>query len=181
MSKYDPLGSFLSSQASGEAPMSFAEVEKVLGFELPASARQHPAWWSNNVGTHVNARAWREAGWKTSRVDLGSERVTFIRDPDVGREAMGVGEGDSPFVHRTSTPSATNAILIPLGELSLSALRMIDDWAEEAGVDRSKATAAILEASAAGRRRRLLETLAVAVMPSGHDSTPLIRQDRDGG
>src|SRR5258708_38249983 len=79
MSKYDPLRDFLKARPASEAPMSFPEVEEVLGFELPPSARQHPAWWSNNVGTHVNARAWREAGWKTSRVDLGSERVTFLR------------------------------------------------------------------------------------------------------
>ncbi|HLZ75353.1 DUF7662 domain-containing protein [Phenylobacterium sp.] len=178
MSKYDPLAHFLKTQKSAETPMSFLEIEKVLGFELPPSARQHPAWWSNNVGTHVNARAWREAGWRTSRVDLGSERVTFVRDPDFGRDAMGVSEGESPFIHRPAGPSA-KAVVIPLDGLSLSALRMIDDWAEEAGVDRSTATAAILEASAAGRRRRLLESLSVAVMPPGHDSTALIRQDRD--
>lgn len=179
MGKYDPLKNFLKSQASSEAPMSFPDVENILGFELPPSARRHPAWWSNNVGTHVNARAWREVGWKTSRVDLGSERVTFVRDPEFGREPMGVSESDSPFVHRTPASSRTDAVMIPFDHLSLSALRMIDDWAEEAGVDRSAATAAILEASAAGRRRRLLETLAVAVMPAGHDSTALIRQDRE--
>jgi hypothetical protein len=176
MSKYDPLRNFLKSRPSNEAPMSFPEVEEVLGFELPPSARQHPAWWSNNVGTHVNARAWREAGWKTSRVDVERERVTFVRDHGLGYGALGVGEGGSPFGHR---PSAVNAVVIPVESLSRSALRMIDDWAEEAGVDRSAATAAILEASAAGRRRLLLETLAVAVMPAGHDSTAMIRQDRD--
>jgi hypothetical protein len=179
MSKYDPLRDFLRSQASNEAPMKFQEIEKVLGFHLPASARQHPAWWSNNIGTHVNARAWRDAGWKTSRVDVGSERVTFVRDLDPARAPPGVSESESPFIHRASTPAPADTIVIPSKRLSLSALRMIDDWAEEAGVDRSTATAAILEASAAGRRRRLLETLAVAVMPTGHDSTPLIRQDRD--
>jgi hypothetical protein len=176
MSKYDPLRNFLKSRPSNEAPMSFPEVEEVLGFELPPSARQHPAWWSNNVGTHVNARAWREAGWKTSRVDVERERVTFVRDHGPGYGALGVGEGGSPFGHQ---PSAVNAVVIPVERLSRSALRMIDDWAEEAGVDRSAATAAILGASAAGRRRLLLETLAVAVMPAGHDSTAMIRQDRD--
>jgi hypothetical protein len=179
MGKYDPLKNFLKSRSSDEAPMSFPEVENILGFELPPSARQHPAWWSNNVGTHVNARAWREAGWKTSRVDLVNERVTFVRDDGPGYGTMGVSEGGSPFDHPPSASSQSNAVVIPVDALSLSALRMIDDWAEEAGVDRSMATAAILEASAAGRRRRLLESLSVAVMPPGHDSTALIRQDRD--
>ena len=168
MSKYDPLRDFLKSRPASETPMTFPEVEEVLGFELPPSARQHPAWWSNNVGTHVNARAWREAGWKASRVDLGRERVTFVRE-----EAQ-------PFtVDTPAAPDQADVIVIPAAGLSLSALRMIDDWAEEAGLDRAAATAAILEASAAGRRRRLLETLSVAAMPAGHDSTALIRQDRD--
>lgn len=169
MSKYDPLKDFLKSRPAGETPMSFPEVEKVLGFELPPSARQHPAWWSNNVGTHVNARAWREAGWKTSRVDLGSERVTFVRE-----EAQPFTVDAPP-----ASPAHVDVILVPAARLSRSALRMIDDWAEEAGGDRAAATAAILEASAAGRRRRLLESLSVATMPVGHDSTALIREDRD--
>jgi hypothetical protein len=169
MSKYDPLKNFLKSRPASEAPMSFPEVEEVLGFELPPSARQHPAWWSNNVGTHVNARAWREAGWKTSRVDLASERVTFVR------------EEPQPFTHDGAFASSNSAdlIAISVADLSRSALRMIDDWAEEAGVDRSAATAAILEAAATARRRRLLDSLSVARMPHGHDSTQLIREDRD--
>ena len=80
MSKYDPLKEKLLAAHGAELPMRFDEIERVLGFALPASARQYPAWWSNNVGTHVGARAWREAGWKTSRVDLGSEKVVFVRE-----------------------------------------------------------------------------------------------------
>lgn len=169
MSKYDPLRDFLKSRPASEAPMSFPEVEDVLGFKLPPSAREHPAWWSNNVGTHVNARAWREAGWKTSRVDLGRERVTFVR------------EESQPFTRDAApeTRYGQEAILISAAKLSLSAVRMIDDWAEETGLDRADAAAAILEASAAAHRRRLLDSLSVAVMPPGHDSTQLIRQDRD--
>jgi hypothetical protein len=169
MSKYDPLKDFLKSRPASEAPMSFPEVEEVLGFKLPPSAREHPAWWSNNVGTHVNARAWREAGWKASRVDLGRERVTFVRE-----EAQ-------PFTVDAAPPSPGQAgtIVIRAASLSLSALRMIDDWAEEAGLNRADAAAAILEASATARRRQLLDSLSVAAMPPGHDSTALIRQDRD--
>ncbi|HXA40367.1 MAG TPA: hypothetical protein VNW53_15320 [Phenylobacterium sp.] len=168
MSKYDPLKDFLKSRPGTETPMSFPEVEEVLGFELPPSARQYPAWWSNNVGTHVGARAWREAGWKTSRVDVGGERVTFVR------------EESRPFTVDAAPGASTgDAILLSISRLSISALRMIDDWAEEAGLDRSGAIVAILEASAAGRRRRMLETLSVGDMPAGHDSTAMIRQDRD--
>ncbi|MFI4964456.1 MAG: hypothetical protein ACHP9T_03730 [Caulobacterales bacterium] len=178
MSKYDPLKHFLEARVGGETPMTFAEIEKVLGFHLPDSARKFPAWWSNNTGTHVGVSAWRDAGFRTARVDIGSERVTFVREAGGAREARAVHEIAAPFVHRAG-PFAGAAVVVPLDNLSPSTLRMIDDWAEEAGVDRAAAAAAILEASAAGRRRRLLESLSVATMPTGHDSAALIREDRD--
>src|SRR5512142_3497768 len=80
MSKYEPLQRYLAQQPGREAPMTFKEIEVILGFKLPASARAHRPWWSNNVGTHVNAAAWRRAGWRTARVDLASEKVTFVRE-----------------------------------------------------------------------------------------------------
>jgi len=181
MSKYDPLKHFLAARPDGETPMTFAEIEKVLGFHLPASARKFPAWWSNNTGTHVGVSAWRDVGFRTARVDIAAGRVTFVREADEVRGVGAVREGAAPFVHRVSEGAAGpgKPIVLPVERLSRSARRMIDDWAEEAGLDRSAATAAILEASAAARRRQLLETLSVAVMPTGHDSTAMIRQDRD--
>ena len=79
MSKYDPLRQFLESRSAEQVPMTFADVERVLGFPLPPSAKAHPTWWSNNTGTHVGVRAWRDAGWKTSRVDVPGEKVVFVR------------------------------------------------------------------------------------------------------
>jgi len=179
LSKYDPLKRFLESRLGPEAPMGFSEVETVLGFPLPASARQYPAWWSNNVGTHVGARAWREAGWKTSRVDIAGERVTFVREEP---RMASVREDAPPFMHDAGSKTGTvreDTIHVPIATLSLSAARMIDDYAEATGLDRAAAVAVILEASAAARRRQLLDSLSVAAMPSGHDSADLIRQDRD--
>jgi hypothetical protein len=167
MSKYEPLKRHLLRLEQSEAPMSFAEIEAVLGFRLPPSARKHPPWWSNSVGTHVNAAAWREAGWKTSRVDIPGERVTFVRDAPPTSTAStqwGVAEASEPFA---------------LGQLSRGAQRMIEDCMEETGLDRAGAVAALLEAQAAARRRQLLETMPVAHMPAGFDSTAMIREDRD--
>ena len=172
MSKYEPLKTHLSACSASEAAMSFRDVEAILGFRLPQSARSHPAWWSNNVGTHVNAAAWREAGWRTSRLDLGAERVTFVR------EARGVQDSTIRFVHQAADPSA-GEIRLSCEALSRASLRMIDDWMEESGSDRAGAVVALLDAAAKARRRALLETLSVASMPAGHDSTALIRADRD--
>lgn len=97
MSKYDSLAGFLKSQRVERVPMTFSEVESVLGFKLPASARDYPAWWANEHSTHVQARAWLTAGFETESVDLSSRKLVFKR---VGGRAMGRGmsEPRRPFV-----------------------------------------------------------------------------------
>ncbi len=55
--------------------MTFSEIEEVLGFPLPPSARRHGAWWSNGQS---NA-AWRKAGWRTEARNMREHRITFRR------------------------------------------------------------------------------------------------------
>src|SRR4051812_36383387 len=78
MSDYQPLTDFLSSVRTGEIALGFAELEQVLGRALPASARDHQAWWAN-THTHSHARSWMSAGWRTARLNLPSQKVTFVR------------------------------------------------------------------------------------------------------
>ena len=59
--------------------MTFSEIEKVLGFPLPASKR-YQAWWSNNPWNNVMTKAWLAAGYKTEQIDVGGEKVTFVKD-----------------------------------------------------------------------------------------------------
>lgn len=169
MSKYEPLKSYLRAQQGGEVPMTFRQVETVLGFKLPESARQHRPWWSNNVSTHVNAAAWREAGWKTARVDLGGEKVTFVRERAPGSDE------DSTLGSKASVDSVT----VPLAALSKTALRLVDDVAEESGCDRVRAIAAILDGCAIERRRRLLESFCIGSPRAEFDSVLAVREDRD--
>ena len=42
MGKYSPLKDFLVANAQDYVPMTFAEIEEVLGLQLPAS-KQYPA------------------------------------------------------------------------------------------------------------------------------------------
>lgn len=156
MSKYSPLQSYLKRQSQTEAPMAFAEIEKVLGFKLPPSARKHQAWWANNVGTHVNARAWRDAGWKTSRVDLASERVVFVRDNGGANERARV-------------------IVIPVSFLNEAATRLI----EEAGGDPARRAAELLNEAARPDRRTLVDRFVRLSSKLSGDSTQMIRADRD--
>ena len=78
MSKYENLGEFLRGQKNAAVPMTFAEVERVIGHKLPRSAR-YPAWWSNNPSNNVMTRIWLEAGFKTEQVDIESRKLVFRR------------------------------------------------------------------------------------------------------
>lgn len=79
-SKYDPLTRYLSGRDTQEIPMTFREIEQVLGFKLPEKASGIRAWWSNNASNNVMTKAWLAAGYITERVDMGSRRLVFRRD-----------------------------------------------------------------------------------------------------
>ncbi len=76
MSKYEPLTTFLKQASGHDVRLSFVELEKVLGFPLPAS-KQYPAWWSNSASNNTMTKAWLAAGYKTEQVDVVGEKVTF--------------------------------------------------------------------------------------------------------
>jgi len=80
LSKYDAIADFLISKNQNEVRLLFIDLENAIGFSLPASARKYPEWWANNKveGRHCNS--WMNAGWITRDVDIGSEKVTFIKD-----------------------------------------------------------------------------------------------------
>ncbi|MBN1684701.1 MAG: hypothetical protein JW855_04640 [Gammaproteobacteria bacterium] len=83
MSKYDPLRYFLSnlSPTNNEITLSFEQINKILEAELPKSAYEYSAWWSNEIdGQHVQAHSWQDAGWKVESVDFNRKRVRFIRN-----------------------------------------------------------------------------------------------------
>jgi hypothetical protein len=81
MGKYDPLKTFLAGQAADRVPISFAEIEHLVGAPLPSSKR-HPAWWSNNPSNNPMTRAWLAAGYKTEQVDTAAQRLVFRRTED---------------------------------------------------------------------------------------------------
>jgi YD repeat-containing protein len=93
--KYDPLRRFLEAAGDAALPLSFAEIEEILGAPLPPSARRHAAWWSNNPTNHVNAQAWIAAGYVTERVDLKGQRLIFARRRPV-QSAADAAEGRRP-------------------------------------------------------------------------------------
>lgn len=76
--KYAPFIDFLNSREEDELVLAFEDVEKILGFDLPDSAKAHRAWWSNTTN-HAQGRDWMEAGWRSENVDLDAHTVVFKR------------------------------------------------------------------------------------------------------
>ncbi len=79
MTKYQPLKEFLEKERGNQIPMTFSEIEELIGDKLPSSARKHRPWWSNNPSNSVITYAWLKAGYKTSKVNMNEEKLIFIR------------------------------------------------------------------------------------------------------
>jgi hypothetical protein len=76
-SKYQPITDWLLAQTNDSLPVSFEELEDIIGATLPSSARNHlPYWYSvdNSMGKAIAA-----AGFKASSVDLTAERLELRR------------------------------------------------------------------------------------------------------
>jgi hypothetical protein len=76
MVKYEPLREYLSGRPGDEEPMTFGQMEQLVG-PLPDSARKHRAWWAND--NKSQALAWRAAGWHVASVNQASGQVVFAR------------------------------------------------------------------------------------------------------
>ena len=75
--KYRPLTDHLEALSDATERMTFEQVEAVLGFSLPQSARTHQAWWANQ--DRGQSLSWLRAGFRTSAVSLEEETLTFLR------------------------------------------------------------------------------------------------------
>ena len=74
--KYRALTDYLVNTAKDEVQLTFAEIEQILGFRLPSSAREHRAFWANTT-THSIALSWLNCGFETEVVDMNSGTVVF--------------------------------------------------------------------------------------------------------
>lgn len=84
MGKYSALAEYLRGQAAKqEVLLTFKEIENILGFELPTSAKRHRCWWANDE-SHVQAKeGWMNAGWVVKTVNLKEEKATFSLKPEI--------------------------------------------------------------------------------------------------
>ncbi len=110
MTKYPELTRHLNAlpAETRRHKMSFADIEGVVGFRLPASAGRHRAWWSNSAAGPSQARAWMEAGWKVETVDLSEGVVIFAR-----QDSSPLAAQNSPSNRRPEGRQGLDAELTP--------------------------------------------------------------------
>jgi CBS domain-containing protein len=80
-SKYARLAVFLNNQPEDmeQLQLGFDEIEEILGFDLPASAREHRAWWSNDTVGHSWSKDWLDVDWRVASVNMSKQVVRFAR------------------------------------------------------------------------------------------------------
>ena len=107
--KYAALKSYLASQTRARLRLSFDEIARFAKVQLPASAYDHPAWWANDSKSHVQAKAWLEAGYRTENIDVAAQRVEFVRAPGQGVREMQLSEFE-PASRKVETHPAFGAL-----------------------------------------------------------------------
>ncbi|OJU43098.1 MAG: hypothetical protein BGN98_04855 [Microbacterium sp. 69-7] len=74
---YTPLGDYLRGIAHDQdAALSFADVEALIGRDLPPQARSRMMWWAS-IPRQPQSRAWLRAD-RRAEVDQSAESVTFV-------------------------------------------------------------------------------------------------------
>jgi hypothetical protein len=155
----------------GEVRLDFAEIERILGFALPRSANEHPAWWSNTRAGHSHAAAWLDAGWKTVGLDRAGRQVGFVKADDAD---SGLAEERAPFLR--DDPAV---LAFPLDLLGERAVRMLDEHVQIHGGSRVDACVALLDQLANDRLAAMVDWFQKASPQLTVDVVDLIREDRD--
>jgi hypothetical protein len=76
--------------------MSFADIERIIGFKLPEKSQTHRAWWSNNPGNNVMTKIWIDSGFRTEQLDIEARRLVFRRVGSPRQDEASLPRSDEP-------------------------------------------------------------------------------------
>ncbi len=80
--KYAPLGYYLNHTDALQITLSFKDIEKIVGLQLPVIAKKHREWWANKQDSSSRqSDSWIKVGWQVFHVDPYRQEVTFIKHP----------------------------------------------------------------------------------------------------
>jgi len=76
--EYRALYTYLEHRYASVVVLSFEQIEALLGFDLPTSARTEREWWTEVADTQHHCAAWTGAG-RTAAPNLAAGIITFER------------------------------------------------------------------------------------------------------
>jgi hypothetical protein len=77
-SEYLALHKYLAGRYADALVLTFAQMEDLLGFPLPAAALAEGTWWANDEAAGLHSRAWTQAA-RTAVPNIGASIVLFER------------------------------------------------------------------------------------------------------
>ncbi len=77
--KYRGLAEYLLLSNETDVTLSYSQIEEILGFPLPNTARKFKQSYWANTNTHSYASSWMNVGYK-ARPDADRDAVTFIKN-----------------------------------------------------------------------------------------------------
>jgi hypothetical protein len=79
--EYRLLHKYLRDRFANRLVLSFSEIEDILGFSLPESARLQQEWWATDTLTRESAQSesWTLAS-RTATVNMAAQNVMFERE-----------------------------------------------------------------------------------------------------
>lgn len=85
--KYYKLKLYFADCHAASVTLTFKEIEKIIGSDLPASARKRSEWWYPREQTNRIAEAWATEGYILKKIDTVKEKITLHRE-DEGMERL---------------------------------------------------------------------------------------------
>lgn len=74
--KYRKLSNYLLASNNQSIILKFNEIESIIGFKLPESAKKYRPFWANTT-THSIALSWLSVGYETVEVNMDLQLVVF--------------------------------------------------------------------------------------------------------
>lgn len=77
--KYSSLSRYLLRRGmfANRIVLRFAEIEGIIGDNLPLTAARDADWWKNTRFT-AQGRAWMDIGWTVENIDISNRKVTLV-------------------------------------------------------------------------------------------------------
>lgn len=108
--KYQPLADFLMELNKEDVTLTFTEIENILGFKLPPSARKHRPNWANN-SQEALSWGWMPVGYKSYAIDMKNE-ITHFRKAGIANANYSKETSIRQTVTRKPKPHDTKGIVI---------------------------------------------------------------------